>query len=232
MHFARRLVIAVLVAACPMAVSHAAGKQVAGRVDGNKFVDQLYGFSFEKYDNWTFGKVQQEDPAKPARVRFTLMQQNYEIPADRQSTQESFTPPGLGLWVDTTSLSAESLAAEISNIKSKAKWRKDLAQAASFIDRGTLMDRGPIQINGSDGIRQQYRINYEAQVYNRVTDKTSVITDALIGDLYVVTNHGRVYAFFFRAERVAYPTLKDQVKGMILTMDFTPPADSATGNAH
>ena len=219
---------AVLLAA---AVVFAAGKQETGRVNGNQFIDRSYGFSFQKYDSWKYAKIAQEDPAKPLRIRFTLTQNNYFIPADRRPNQESFTPPGLGLWVDTTSLSVEAFAAQVVDTKSKMKWRRTLGQAEPIIDKGNPLETGKIQIGGQDGVRQLYRMEYEAQLYDRTKDRYNVINDALIGDLFITKYGGRAYVFFFRCERTSYPAIKDEVKNMILTMNFNPPADTSGGGA-
>jgi hypothetical protein len=56
-----------------------------------------------------------------------------------------------------------------------------------------------------------------------------MINDAQIGDLFIVAHGGRMYVFYFRCERAVYPTIKDEVKNMILSMDFNPPADTTRG---
>ncbi|MEW5701213.1 MAG: hypothetical protein AB1792_03180 [Candidatus Zixiibacteriota bacterium] len=230
----KRLTTSLLWLAAVMAVTAAlaANKQETGQVDGNRYRDRRYGFSFQKYDNWKYGKIAQEDLNKPLRIRFKLTQSNYYVPADRRANLESFTPPSLGLWVDTSSLPVDSIMAAITDSRSKLKWRKDLATAVPIISKGSIQDASRIQINGESGVRQAFRLEYEAQTYDRSRDRYSVINDALIGELFVVKHGGQMYVFYMLCERVVYPQVTDEIKNMILSMDFNPPADSSGGSGN
>ncbi|HUU46660.1 MAG TPA: hypothetical protein VM118_13090 [Acidobacteriota bacterium] len=228
----RRAVIVGTVLLFALAGSAVAGKkQKTGTIEDNFYRDNLYGFTFEGFDNWKFSGIKKEDPEKPKPERFTLVQKNYQIPAERRENQEDYTPPTLGLWVDTCTLSIDSFAVEIANPKSKLKARKSLTEAFPTLRRASFVEQGRIQIDDADGVIQQYRVQYEAQLYDRVSDHYSVIEEILLGDLYIVKRGDRIFAFFFRAERHNYRQVKEEVTKMILSVDFdpAPPETEETG---
>jgi hypothetical protein len=197
-------------------------KQKVGTVKENLYTDNLYGFTFQAFDNWKFAGIDKEDTTKPKQRRFVLVQKNYHIPTRRGGNQENYTPPTLGLWVDTSSLPIDTFAVEIADRKTKLKARKLLAKDFPLLRKGNFEQQGAIQIGGANGIIQKYRMEYEAQLYNRATDYYSVIEELLLGDLYIVEKDGRMFVFYFRAERENYPIVNEEVKKMILSMDFEP----------
>ncbi|MBI3872353.1 MAG: hypothetical protein HY304_04665 [candidate division Zixibacteria bacterium] len=227
-----RWIVGTLWPVLTVVIALAATRQDTGKVDGDRFVDRSYGFAFHKYENWKYGKIDQEDPAHPVHARFTLTQKNPQIPNERRTNQETFTTPSLGLWADTSSLSVEAFVDAVKDKKCKLKWRKDLATQFPLIDKGHFEEQAQIQIGGQGGIVLQYRLPYEAQLYDRATDRYSMIEESLLGDAYIVKDHGRVYVFYFRAERPSYRTVREEVRGMILTMEFTPAADSTKSSGN
>lgn len=226
----RRILALVAVGlAVSVVTATAAKKQKTGVIENNVYRDNLYGFTFQAIDNWKFDKPRKEKPEKPRRERFTLVQKNYQIPAERRDNQEDFTPPGLGLWVDTTSLSVDSFAVEIANPKSKLKARKEVMRVFSDLESSSFKYevQSAIQIDGADGVVQNYRVDYEVQLYDRVRDRYRILEVILLGDLYIVKNQGRVFVFFFRVENFNYRQVKVEIQKMILTMDFNPEPETA-----
>jgi hypothetical protein len=228
----RAMIGALAVAICAAGVVAVAGdKRETGLVDGNRYVDQQYGFVFNKLDNWKYGKIDKENPAEARWIRFTLTQKNYFIPPERRATQESFIPPTLAVWVDTTSLSPEAYAAALTDSKNKEPWRKAFGQTFVIVGRGRAGESGKVQIDGRDGVMQQYRLDYDAQNYDRSRDKYTMISEARLSDLYVVKMGNRVYAFVFEAERATYPSVREESRTMIMSADFDPPADTSAAGA-
>jgi hypothetical protein len=91
-----------------------------------------------------------------------------------------------------------------------------------MLRKGNFEEQGRIQIDGVDGFIQQYRADYEAQLYDRARDNYTLIEEVLLGDLYIVKRGDHVFVFHFRAERINYRQVKEEVRKMILTMDFDP----------
>ena len=229
----RRILAFVAVAlAVSVGTATAAKKQKTGVIENNVYRDNLYGFRFEAIDNWKFDKPKKEKPDDPRRERFRLIQKNYQVPSERRDNQEDYTPPGLGLWVDTTSLPVDSFAAQIANPKSKLKARKEIMRVFSDLQSSSYKfeNQTRIQIDGADGVVQNYRVDYEVQLYDRVRDRYRILEEILLGDLYIVKNRGRVYVFFYRAERPNYRHVKVEITKMIQSMSFNPEADTTAGS--
>lgn len=200
----------------------AADKQPTGAVTGDIFVDQLYGFQFEKLENWKFSKVDKEKPEEPKHIRFTAAQTNFVIPENRKFSQENFNPPEIGIWVDTSSLTVEQFAEELKSRKSKLKARKDLSNAFRFLSQGEFQEQIKIQLDGIDGINLTYNYKYQAQIRNAANDTYRLVDEVRLGDLYFVKYAGNMIVFFYSCERPTYRQVKEEVEGMILKMKIKP----------
>jgi len=209
----------------------AAEKQATGIVTGNEFADQLYGYRFERLENWKFGKIDKDKPGEPRRLRFTATQTNFLIPENRKTNQENFNPPQIGLWVDTTSLTLEQFAEELKSRKSKLKARKSLGEDFRFLSQGNFEEQMRIQLDGIDGFCLRFTYKYQAQIHNRSTDLYNLIDEVRLGDLYLVKHENRVVVFFYMAERPGYSPVKEEVEQMLSTLKIKPQkADDASSS--
>lgn len=196
--------------------------QPTGTVTGNLFVDQLYGYRFEKGDNWKFGKIEKEKPADRKRLRFSATQMNYTIPDNRRSNQENYTPPQIGLWVDTTSLSVEEFAAGLKSPKSKLKAYKDLSENFRLLTRGDFEKELRIQLDGINGYLLRFTYKYQVQIYNRANDPTDLVDESRLGDLYLVKDGHDIVVFFYTCERPSYLLVKEEVETALLKLKLKP----------
>lgn len=223
-----RLIPLLVVTCATLAV--AADSKPTGVVTENLFTDQLYGFRFEKLENWKFGKIEKDKPGEPKRVRFTATQANYAIPQNRKSSQENFSPPMIGLWVDTSSLTADQFAQELQSRKSKLKARKILSEEFRLLALGEFQEQMKIQFDGIEGIRLQYNYKYQAQIHNVATDAYDVIDAVRLGDIFFVKYDGKMVVLFFTCEGPSYRPVLDEIQKMIPTMKLKPEkADEAAG---
>lgn len=220
---------AILAIVLLVSVAVAGDKRPTGAAAGNHYRDALYGFTFEKYDNWKFGKIDDEDPAKPRGTRFVLTQKSVNIPTEYLDNEEKFTMPTIGVYVDTSAMPLEAYAAEMADRKSKRAMRKDLARAFPILTKGQFVEQGPITIDGQKALALHFRQDYEVQLYNRVKDQYSLKEDALLGDLYVAKRGNNVFLLHFTCERAIYRTVNEEAKAIIMTVDFDPPADTTQG---
>ncbi len=61
-------------------------------------------------------------------------------------------------------------------------------------------------------------------------DRYRILEEILLGDLYIVKNQGRVYVFYYRAERPNYRHVKVEIIKMLQSMVFDPAADTTAGS--
>jgi len=222
-------VIPLLALVCAT-VAVTADSQQTGVVTGNEFADQLYGYRFEKLENWKFGKIDKEKPGEPRRVRFTLVQTNFAIPENRKSSQENFNPPQIGLWVDTSSLTVEQFAEELKSRKSKLKARKNISEAFRILSQGNFEKQLKIQLDGIDGVSLQFTYNYQAQIHNAANDTYDLVDEVRLGDIYFVRYSGKMIVFFFSCERPFYRLVKEEIQEMLLKAKIKPEkAGDSTG---
>lgn len=213
--------IPLLVVTCAT-LAWAADSKPTGVVTDNLYTDQLYGFRFEKLENWKFGKIDKDKPGQPERVRFTATQTNYLIPENRKSSQENFNPPQIGLWVDTSSLTADSFALELQSRKSKLKARKILSEDFRMLGSGEFQEQMKIQFDGIDGFRLQFNYKYQAQIHYVANDTYNVIDAVRLGDIYFVKYEGKMFVLFFTCEGSSYRPVSDEVQKMIPNLKLKP----------
>ncbi len=220
---------AILSIALLVSVAVAGEKRPTGTVAGNFYRDALYGFTIEKYDNWKFGRIDDEEAGKPRGTRFVLTQKSVNVPTDYLDNEEKFTMPTIGVYVDTSAMPLEAYAAEMADRKSKRAARKDLAKAFPILTKGQFVEQGPFTIDGQKGLAMHFRQDYEVQLYNRVKDEYKLKEDALLGDLYLAKRGDLVYLLHFICEREIYRTVNEEAKAIIMSVDFDPPADTTGG---
>ena len=220
-----RLYAGIALCLVSVVVLSAADKRPTGATDGNKYRDSLYGFVFEKYDNWKFGKVDNEDPAKPRATRCILTQKSVAVPTEYLENEDKFNVPAIGFFVDTSEMPLEAYAADLADRKSKRPSRKELTKDFSILGKGSFIDQGPITIDGQRAIAQHYRQDYEVQLYNRLKDQYSIKEDVMLGDLYLTKRGNTVYIIHLTCERAIYRTVNEEAKTIIMSVDFDPPVE-------
>lgn len=230
MNWSRTVVAAALLMLC-VGAAHSGEKRTTGHADGNRFRD-ANGFTIDKYDNWKFSKIDNEDPAKPRLTRCLITQKSVAYPTDYiGGNEDKFNLPVIAIFVDTSAMPIEAYAAELSDRKSKRASRKDIAKDFPIISEGSFVDQGPITIDGQKAIALHFRKDYEVQLYNRQKDQYTLKEDALIGDLYVAKRGNTVYLLCLTCEREIYRTVNEEAKTIIMSVDFDPPADTTQGAA-
>lgn len=229
------LVMALLTAFLFSLTAHA-GKIKTGTEDGNVFTDARHGFTFQKNENWKF-KFFDENPARPEGFRFRLQKAIYQVPAERQFARDTWTPAYGGFYIDTTSMDLEQFKTLLVTLDRKNKLRETVAKQAEIIREGLVADTKRTNVLGKLGSGYQitFKQEYAAQTKD-VRGNYNVITDHLMGDLYLTIAAGKVYMFFFTAERAEYRLVKEEIERMLGSLDFpakdkpaspSPAADSA-----
>ena len=218
---------AAIVVLCLLAVATAGSKRKTGEVTSESFRDNHYGFALAKSEHWKFAEINDETPDKLLFLRFVLNQKNAVIPTEWRDNQDLYTTPLLGLVVDTSAMPLEAYAAQMS-AKTKRPSRKELSKLFSPLTKGNFVEQGPIQVDGMPGVVQQYREEFEVQLKVKSSGLYKSLEDALLGDLYIIKRGDLVYLFYFRCERPVYRNTREEVRNMIMTMDFDPPADSTS----
>jgi len=223
------LLSALLIAGIAI-TTNAGEKRSTGEAEGNLFRDAS-GFVIQKYDNWKFGKIDKEDPAKPRLIRCLITQMSVTYPTDYLGNEDKFNTPSIAIFVDTCAMPLEAYAADLIDRKSKRPGRKEVTKDYPIITAGSFVEQGPTTLDGQKAIAMHFRQNYEVQLYNRVKDQYKLKEDALIGDLYLTKRGDRVYLIGFTCEREIYRTVNEEAKTIIMSVDFDPPADSTQGAA-
>ncbi len=229
--FRLRMIAALTVVLAFFSSPSGSDKRHTGEVAGNRFRDNSYGFTIEKYDNWKFGKIANEDPAKPRLLRCLMSQKTVAYPSDYLDNQEKFTLPAISVFVDTSAMVLEAYAAELANHKSTRASRKELAKDFPILAKQTFIEQGPTTIDGQRALALHFREDYEVQLYNRVKDQYKLKEDAILGDLYVTKRGNSVYLLSFTCEREIYRAVNEEAQKIIMSVDLDPPADSVQGAA-
>jgi hypothetical protein len=229
MGYSRMLVAILIVLSCSTA-AWSGEKRSTGHAEGNRFRDAS-GFTLDKYDNWKFGKIESEDPAKPRLARCIVLQKSVTYPTAYLGNEDKFNMPVIVVFTDTSEMPLDAYVAELSDRKSKRASRKEILKDYAIISEGSFIDQGPITIDGQRAIAMHFRKDYEVQLYNRVKDQYSLKEDALIGDLYVTKRGNAVYLLGLICEREIYRTVNEEAKTIIMSIDFDPPADTTQGAA-
>ncbi len=231
MRRSRLLLISVLFVAGLTAAASSGEKRATGVADGNRFRDAS-GFAIEKYDNWKFSKIENEDPAKPRLMRCLITQKSVNYPSDYiGGNEDKFNLPVIAIFMDTTAMPLEAYAAELADRKSKRQSRKEVSKDFPIISEGSFVSQSSISVDGQKAIAMQFRKDYEVQLYNRIKDQYTLKEDALIGDLYLTKNGNTMYLLGLTCEREIYRTVNEEAKTIIMSADFNPKADSTQGAA-
>ena len=197
-----------------------AGKVKTGAESGNVFTDARYEFTFEKSENWKF-KIFDEDPKRPAGYRFRLQKAVYQVPAERQFARDTWTPACGGVFIDTTSMDLEQFKTMLATPDRKNKLRETIGRQAEIIRDGLVGD-----IKRTDALKKlgpayqlTFKQEYSAQIKD-VRGNYNIITDHLMGDMYVTINAGKAYVFFFTAERAEYRLAREEFERMLASLSF------------
>lgn len=227
----KRKCLALIIAAIALSagIALAAEKSSTGVTNGNRYRDSRYGFTFDKYDNWKYGKIETETSDKPRGTRFILTQKSVAVPTEYLQNEDKFLVPVIGVFVDTTTMPLAAYAAQLADRRSKRPSRKELVKDFSILGRGDFIDQRPVKLDGGDAIVQQYRQNYEVQLYNRLKDQYKLKEDAILGDLYLTKRGDIVYVLHLTCERAIYRTVNEEAAKIINSVDFDPPADTTQG---
>lgn len=224
----RTLFAAIFVIAIVANIS-AGDKRPTGTVNSDIYRDNQSGFTFKKFGNWKFGKIDNEDPARPRLLRTIITQKTVAYPADYIGNEDKFTMPVIAIFVDTTAMVLEAYAAEFADHKSKRPSRKEAARDFPILSKASFGEQGSATLDGQKAILMHFRQNYEVQLYNRIKDQYALKEDAILGDLYLTKRGNSVYLFSFTCEREIYRTVNEEAKTIIMSVDFDPPADSTLG---
>jgi hypothetical protein len=211
-----------------------ADKQKTGTEDGNLYTDALYGFTFEKNDNWKFN-IKDEKPEKPEKFRFRIQEANYQLPPERRFSRETWNVAYGGFFVDTTSLDLDQFKELLVTENRKNKQKNAFTKFAEIVRNGMFVAERRFKFgNLGLGYQLTFKQEYDAQIKD-VRGNYDIITDHLMGDVYFTIDAGHVYIFFFTAERAEYRLCKDEIEKMLDTLHFpgrdeetkTTPADTA-----
>ncbi len=214
-----------------LVVSAAIGgeKRPTGTTDGNLFRDSGYGFTVQKYDNWKFGKIDNEETGKPRLTRCIITQKSVTYPSEYYDNEDKFNIPVIAVFADTSSLPVDAYAAELADRKSKLESRKQMIKDFAVLGKGSFVDQAPTTIDGRKAILMHFRQDYEVQLYNRTKDQYKLKEDAILGDVYLTKRDNVVVIIALSCEREIFRTVNEEAKTMILSLDLGPPADSANG---
>lgn len=222
------VLLAICIVLSTTAIASSGERRPTGHVDGNSFRDAS-GFTIAKYDNWKFGKIESEDPAKPRLARCFITQKGVTIPSDYLDNEEKFIIPAIAVFVDSSEMPIDAYAAVLSDRRSKRASRKEISKDFAIISEGNFVDQNTIMIDGQEAIVIRFRKDYEVQLYNRLKDLYKLKEDALLGDVYVTKRGNTVYVLGLLCEREIYRTVNAEAKTIIMSVDFDPPADTSQG---
>jgi len=209
---------------CLCVVQNAYAKKVKTGVDtDNLYADSRYGVTFEKNDSWKF-KIKKEKEDKPEMIRTVLNKLVYKIPDERKFSPENWTAPYGGLLIDTTSLSLEQFKGILINTESKNKQRRAIAKIAEILNRGEFIGERRLQVgNLGLGCALTFKEEYKVQTRD-FRDNYNVISDHVMGELYLTIQDNKFYVLFFTAERTEYRLAKEEIEKMLTTLKFPVPA--------
>lgn len=216
----RETIFIVLLTALLMVPSMSwAKKAKTGEEDGNVFTDAIYGFTFEKNDTWKF-KIDKEDPKKPRKYRFQLQKAVYQVPPDRQFSRNTWTAAYGGFFIDTTSLDLEQFKTLLIQENRKHKQKKSITKFAEIIRNGLFGGEKRITLgNLGPGLQLTFKEEYDVEIKD-ARGNYNIVTDFLMGDAYFTVTGGKVYLFFFTAERPDYRPFKLEIERMLESVAF------------
>lgn len=196
-----------------------AKKAKTAECEGNVLTDNRYAFTFEKNDNWKF-KTNKENPEKPEFFRFEIQKTNSQLPLERKFSPESWNIAYGGFFVDTTSLDLDQFKLLLAKQNRKNKQIKSIAKKAEIILTGEVVEERQLKFgNLGPGCDLTFKEEYDVQIRD-VKDDYNIITDYLISDVYFAVHGGKVYGFFFTAERAEYRLCKIELEKMLAGLKF------------
>jgi len=196
-----------------------AGKQKTGKEEGNVYSDALYGFTFEKNDNWKF-KIKKEKPEKPENYRFTIQKVVYQLPPERRFSRETWNVAYGGFFVDTTSLDLDGFKTLLIEENRKHKQKGKFTKFAEIVRDGAFAAEKRITFgNLAPGYQLTYKQEFDLQIKD-VRGNYDIVTDFLMGDIYFTVNGGKVYIFFFTSERSEYRLCLQDIGKMLPSITF------------
>lgn len=202
----------------------------------NLLTDNVYGYTFEKNDNWKF-KTNNENSKNPEFFRFEIQKKNSQIPLERKFSPETWNTAYGSFFVDTTSLTLKQMSALFQEKNNKQRLIKNIGKKTDLINSGEFAEEkdrtfGKIGL----GCVLTFKEAYDVQIRD-VKDDYNIITDYLIGDVYFTIYGGKIFGFFFVAERAEYGVCKLELEKMIDTIALPgaltteAPADSQCDSA-
>lgn len=231
----KKMLAIVLALACVFAVkSNALAEKVeTAKIVDNLLTDNMYGYTFEKNDNWKF-KTNKDNPQKPEFFRFEIQKKNSQIPLERKYTPETWNAAYGGFFVDTTSLTLKQISALFIEKSNSHRLLKNIGKKTELIADGEFAEeKDRILGKIGPGCALTFKLEYDVQIRD-VKDEYNVITDYLIGDVYLTVYGGKIFGFLFVAERSEYGVCKVELEKMIdtITLPGTFNAEAPPDSVH
>jgi len=221
------LAFVVIVAAAT--ISWAEKTKTANVVD-NSLTDNQYGFVFEKNDNWKF-QTADENPKKPEFFRFEIQKKNSQIPLERKYSPETWNPAYGAFFVDTTSLTLKQIKAMFTEKNAKYQPIKNIAKKTELIKQGLFVEEKDHAFGKLGmGCQLTFKEEYDVQIRD-VKDDYDVITDYLIGDMYLTVCADKIFGFLFVAERAEYGVCRTEIEKMLETIAFRAAGDNSADSS-
>lgn len=166
----RLLIITLVLLVCVPAGFARRKKTKAGKVQDNIYTDSDYGFQMPLIEGW---KV--KIGSQKSHYRLSLVQKNYDVPAEYQDAEDYTQVPRIVVWVDTTTLGASAFVDSLVSPTFKSKQKKEVfkefelineASAGSGTYRDPLVRKGrrTIKVDGAKGVRWSGRATYMKEV--------------------------------------------------------------------
>jgi hypothetical protein len=171
------LLVLALLLTVPTADARRKGKK-AGKITGNVFRDNVYGFELTIHDNWK-AKIGKEGE----NVRLYMTAKNYGIPSDYLDAKDYTKVPELVVFVDTSSFSAHTFIDSLSSPSFKSGQKSDILKEFAILNEPELipMQRSRMEIGGESALLWKAQAKYKKEVSTSVRSTSGKLVNRTFG---------------------------------------------------
>jgi hypothetical protein len=198
-------------------------KPKAGKLDGNVYTDNQYGFQLTVHENWK-ARVNKDDD----RVRLTITKKNYAIPTDFMNAPDYTKIPRIVVYVDTSSLGAHALVDSLTSETFSSDQKKEIVKEFEIFQRSDVYDgpvvpkgRSRLEVDGESGLMWKGQVKYKQVVSTSASSVGGKLVRSSYGGAIGAVKHGdNIYLFHVMCEWEYVATILAEVEMTIRSLKW------------
>jgi hypothetical protein len=199
----------ILMLAAPLVEARRKDKK-AGEIAGDTFKDNEYGLEFKVHENWK-PKLGKEGE----KVRISLTQRNYSIPADYVTMKDYTLIPAVVVFIDTTTLGAHAMIDSLASPNYESAQKKAILKQFEILSEPELipMQRSRMEIAGQSALLWRVQAKYKKAISG--SSGSVMVSRRYGGAVAAVKFDQNIVLFYVASEFEFFEAVMQEVMPMI-----------------